>query len=105
MPVSPGCLTTYRPVPSDAKAYLDPYSISSLQAAGSTYQTCSYTSLEVSSTLGKLQETRVSEQAGHGEHFNVEVGNASDPTAWGETDDSRCSVLAMEVLDNCPHDR
>lgn len=70
------------------------------------HSTCSYTCVEISPTLAKLQHQRVAEEAGHGERFDVRRGDAADVASWhGIPREIPCFVVAMEVLDNLPHDR
>ena len=69
------------------------------------YQSCSYTSCEISPALAEVQRRRVVDAAGHSRRFTVEVRDAAAPAGWGEPRGEHCFLLAMEVLDNCPHDR
>ena len=69
------------------------------------YSRCRYTSLEISPSLAKLQKHRV-HAAGHDEQrFHVEIGDAVVAGTWGTPSGEPCFILAMEVLDNLPHDR
>ncbi|KAL4520921.1 hypothetical protein Ndes2437A_g04873 [Nannochloris sp. 'desiccata'] len=90
------------------------------QYAPKVHATCQYTCIEISPTLAELQYTRVVvEQGGVHEHqFQVVRGDAAEIETWEkETIDRRenvlsyrmegepCFVVAMEVLDNLPHDK
>lgn len=44
-------------------------------------------------------------QAGHVDKFKMLRGNAWDRSTWGDQEWGHCFILAMEVLDNLPHDR
>ena len=44
-------------------------------------------------------------QGGHHERFHMLRGNAWDRDTWGAREWPHCFILAMEVLDNLPHDR
>jgi len=68
------------------------------------YDRCRYTCIEISPSLAALQQERVS--SGHGDKFSVNREDACIPAAWGNRPSSeQCFVIAMEVLDNLPHDR
>lgn len=45
----------------------------------------------------------------HGDRYSVEIRDASNPSGWGEgkggARPGACFVLALEVMDNLPHDR
>jgi hypothetical protein len=70
------------------------------------YAACRYTCLEISPALAAVQRRRVAGEAGHAAaQFEVRVGDASDPGAWGPASGEECHVMMMEVLDNMPHDR
>ena len=42
---------------------------------------------------------------GGGARYVVQRRDATDREGWGEVDDEPCFVVALEVLDNLPHDR
>lgn len=83
------------------------------------HATCQYTCIEISPTLAELQYKRVvTEQGGvHKHQFQVVRGDAAEMKTWEkenfnfnvnpreENGDGPCFVLAMEVLDNLPHDK
>ena len=86
----------------------------------SLHDTCTYSCIEISPTLAALQHQRVAEEAGHGERFRVVQGDAAEGATWTaagavknnnyssgseEVTQPPCFVVAMEVLDNLPHDR
>lgn len=69
------------------------------------YSQCHYTSLEISPSLAQLQKNRL-RAAGHDEQrFRVQLGDAASPSTWVGPSEEPCFILAMEVLDNLPHDR
>jgi hypothetical protein len=43
--------------------------------------------------------------AAHAARFRVEHRDAADAAGWGAPSGEPCFVLALEVLDNLPHDR
>lgn len=69
------------------------------------YASCHYTCIEISPALAALQQQRVAHEGGHGDKFSVRRGDACDHSTWGPASQEQCFVLAMEVLDNMPHDR
>jgi len=86
------------------------------------HATCQYTCIEISPTLAELQYKRVvMEQGGvHKNQFQVVRGDAAEIETWEkenfdlnrgshsyrvEEEDEPCFVVAMEVLDNLPHDK
>lgn len=69
------------------------------------YESCTYTSCEISPALSELQARRVAREAGHGHCFKTEVRDAADLDGWGAPDSEHCYILGMEVLDNCAHDK
>lgn len=83
------------------------------------YKTCRYVCIEISSPLAQLQKQRVWDSNGaHKEVFEVMVGDAGDVDVWRKVEslftrensrncksEEECTVLAMEVMDNLPHDR
>lgn len=96
-------------------------------AAPDVYARMSYVSVEVSRTLADAQRRAVrasllSSQSGFDEQkgfdapktraetstqspHRVEVRDATDRAGWGAVDRAPCFVVALEVLDNLPHDR
>ena len=86
--------------------------------APEVYGRMSYTSVEISPNLAKCQEHAVGHVAGHGSKrgggggggggsgpYRVERRDATDRAGWGGVDARPCFVIALEVLDNLPHDR
>lgn len=71
-------------------------------AAPDVYATCRYVSVEVSARLADRQRRRLWD-GGHAERFTVEERDASAP--WPRARAEPCFVMALEVLDNLPHDR
>lgn len=78
------------------------------------YKTCRYVCIEISQPLAELQRQRVwASNDAHKGVFEVVVGDAGDGRVWQELEKragncgitEECTVLAMEVLDNLPHDR
>ncbi len=85
------------------------------------HATCQYTCIEISPTLADLQYQRVvvEQERVHEKQFQVVRGDAADVNTWlqlqqqekiGERSldrktDEPCFVVAMEVLDNLPHDK
>ncbi|GAX75066.1 hypothetical protein CEUSTIGMA_g2510.t1 [Chlamydomonas eustigma] len=67
-------------------------------------QTC-YTCVEISTRLAAEQYESVVVKAGHRNQFKMLKGSALDRGTWGGRDWSHSFILAMEVLDNLPHDR
>lgn len=75
------------------------------QHAPEVYKTMVYTSIDISSTLSDAQRANVRD-AGHGpEVHKTVVGDAANVKSWGSQSDEACFVIALEVLDNLPHDR
>lgn len=72
------------------------------EAAPNVYRTAAYTSVEVSARLADRQRRRLW-GGGHADRFTVEERDASDP--WPAEHPGPCFVVALEVLDNLPHDR
>ena len=69
------------------------------------YKTMVYTSIDISSSLSEAQRANV-KGAGHGpEVHRTVVGDAANVKSWGSQSDEACFVIALEVLDNLPHDR
>ena len=95
-------------------------------AAPDVYARMSYVSVEVSRVLADAQRRAVREvvrddpkrldapktstqsetstRSPHRVH-RVEVRDATDRAGWGAVDRAPCFVVALEVLDNLPHDR
>ena len=74
------------------------------ELAPDVYRSMRYTSVEVSAQLAARQAAAV-KAAGHEARFAVERRDAADVAGWGGVDDAPCFVLALELLDNLPHDR
>ena len=73
--------------------------------APKVYEKMRYTSIDISKTLVDAQSARV-RAGGHGKGVHTAVvGDATTVEAWGATKDEACFVIALEVLDNLPHDR
>ena len=73
--------------------------------APKVYEKMRYTSIDISKTLVDAQSARV-RASGHGKGVHTAVvGDATTVEAWGATKDEACFVIALEVLDNLPHDR
>jgi hypothetical protein len=67
------------------------------------YDRTRYTDVELSSTMGGRAEAAV-RAAGHGaERFEVVLGDMAQWT--GPAEEGRCYIIALEVLDNLPHDK
>ena len=85
-----------------------------------------YVGVEISPTLAKMQRETVRRELGDDVNvvigggnggggkgggdagratYSVERRDALDAARWGPVDDKRCFVVALEVLDNLPHDR
>ena len=72
--------------------------------APKVYEKMRYTSIDISKTLVDAQSARV-RAGGHGKGVHTAVvGDATTVEAWGATKTRRVSI-ALEVLDNLPHDR
>lgn len=69
------------------------------------YDECEYTCIEISPQLAALQQQRVTDQHGHGEHFTVQQKDAADLESWGAPSQEHTFLVMAEVLDNMPHDR
>ena len=74
------------------------------ELAPEVYRDMRYTAVEVSAQLAARQSAAVA-GAGHAARFCVERRDAADVAGWGGPDDAPCFVLALELLDNLPHDR
>lgn len=79
-----------------------------------TYSCMSYTTIELSSSLAKLQQEYVVEQRGHSQAWRCVQGDAAQPQSWADVAaalpgqhsmQQHVFVLMLEVLDNLPHDR
>ena len=66
------------------------------------YATMRYTNIEISAPLAEAQRTAC---ARHAPAHAIVHHDAALAAAWGDSDNSPCFVLALEVLDNLPHDR
>ncbi|KAK9829752.1 hypothetical protein WJX72_007676 [[Myrmecia] bisecta] len=72
----------------------------------SLYEKTRYTCIEISPGLARVQRHVVEVGAGHGApQFRSVEGDASKRSTWPRRTLQRCWVVAMEVLDNLPHDR
>jgi SAM-dependent MidA family methyltransferase len=74
------------------------------ELAPEVYRGMRYTAVEVSAQLAARQAAAVA-AAGHAARYTVERRDAADVAGWGGQDAAPCFVLALEVLDNLPHDR
>ena len=73
--------------------------------APEVYKRIVYTSIDISARLNEAQSARV-RVAGHGKgRHQTKIGDATDPTTWGPSNAEACFIIALEVLDNLPHDR
>eukprot|EP00191_Tetraselmis_sp_GSL018_P003404 CAMPEP_0177611364 /NCGR_PEP_ID=MMETSP0419_2-20121207/20447_1 /TAXON_ID=582737 /ORGANISM="Tetraselmis sp., Strain GSL018" /LENGTH=351 /DNA_ID=CAMNT_0019107079 /DNA_START=334 /DNA_END=1389 /DNA_ORIENTATION=+ len=68
------------------------------------YASARYTSVEISEELADRQRSKVEVFGGHAGKFKVQVGDATSKETWKKSE-SLCYVVALEVLDNLPHDR
>lgn len=75
-----------------------------LNAPARVYNSMSYISVEISSSLAKKQMETVGAVRSHLSKFRVECHDAADKNAWGSIDQQPCWVVMLEVLDNLPHD-
>ncbi|KAJ9555498.1 hypothetical protein OSB04_010112 [Centaurea solstitialis] len=75
-----------------------------LNAPTRVYNSMSYTSVEISSSLAKKQLETVGEVSSHLSKFKVECRDAADRSGWGDAEQQPCWVIMLEVLDNLPHD-
>ncbi|KAL3642088.1 hypothetical protein CASFOL_012903 [Castilleja foliolosa] len=74
-----------------------------LNAPTRIYDSMTYTSVEISSSLAKKQLETVGDVESHSTKFRVECRDAADPNGWGQEQEP-CWVIMLEVLDNLPHD-
>ncbi|EOA38858.1 hypothetical protein CARUB_v10011212mg [Capsella rubella] len=75
-----------------------------LNAPERIYNNMSYTSVEISPSLAKIQKETVSQVGSHLSKFRVECRDASDLSGWKNVEQQPCWVIMLEVLDNLPHD-
>ncbi|CAH2038900.1 unnamed protein product [Thlaspi arvense] len=97
-----------------------------LNAPERIYNNMSYTSIEISPSLAKIQKETVAQVGSHLSKFRVECRDASDLSGWSEVlslphvadfvcylvenvklrnvEQQPCWVIMLEVLDNLPHD-
>lgn len=75
------------------------------ELAPDVYRQMRYTAVEVSAPLAARQAAAVGVSAAHAARFSVERRDAADVAGWGDPDEAPCFVIALEVLDNLPHDR
>eukprot|EP00884_Botryococcus_braunii_P011350 jgi/Botrbrau1/20215/Bobra.31_1s0012.1 len=73
-------------------------------SAPDLYSGLQYRSVEISPPLAASQEARVSRLGGHS-CYQVEVRDGCGREGWGGRSLDPCYVLALELLDNLPHDR
>ena len=66
------------------------------------YASMRYINVEISAPLAEAQRAAC---ARHAHVHDVIKHDAALPAAWGTRDNAPCFVLALEVLDNLPHDR
>ncbi|KAG7653087.1 S-adenosyl-L-methionine-dependent methyltransferase [Arabidopsis suecica] len=75
-----------------------------LNAPERIYNNMSYTSIEISPSLAKIQKETVAQVGSHLSKFRVECRDASDLSGWKNVEQQPCWVIMLEVLDNLPHD-
>ncbi|KAI3880383.1 hypothetical protein MKX03_020864 [Papaver bracteatum] len=75
-----------------------------LNAPSRVYNSMTYISVEISSSLAKKQLETVGEVRSHLSKYRVECRDAADRSGWGDGDLQPCWVIMLEVLDNLPHD-
>ncbi|XP_027120253.1 protein arginine methyltransferase NDUFAF7 homolog, mitochondrial-like isoform X1 [Coffea arabica] len=75
-----------------------------LNAPTRVYNSLTYISIEISSSLAKKQMETVGAVQSHLSRFRVECRDAANRSGWGEADQQPCWVIMLEVLDNLPHD-
>ncbi|CAA0165697.1 unnamed protein product [Arabidopsis thaliana] len=75
-----------------------------LNAPERIYKNMSYTSIEISPSLAKIQKETVAQVGSHLSKFRVECRDASDLAGWKNVEQQPCWVIMLEVLDNLPHD-
>ena len=56
-------------------------------------------------TNKKSQKSQKSQKSRDSDVYSVVRGDAADRAAWGAADAAPCFVVALEVLDNLPHDK
>ena len=81
------------------------YTVLFLQEAPEMYNSCNYTSCEISPVFAEQQHQRIAENHGHEKQFSIQIRDAADRTTWGKCSVQHCFFLGMEVLDNCAHDK
>ncbi|KAF3457678.1 hypothetical protein FNV43_RR02336 [Rhamnella rubrinervis] len=75
-----------------------------LNAPDRVYKNMTYTSVEISPSLARIQRETVGEVSSHLSKFKVECRDAADRSGWGDVEEQPCWVIMLEVLDNLPHD-
>lgn len=70
------------------------------RVAPQVYETVEYHVIEISKTLHTLQVENLKEQ--HAKHFTSHLSSIFD---WKKIEDRPCFFIALEVLDNMPHDK
>ncbi|OWM67625.1 hypothetical protein CDL15_Pgr024710 [Punica granatum] len=73
-----------------------------LNAPERVYNSMTYTSVEISPSLAKIQRETVGQVSSHLSRFRVECRDAA--SGWGGVEQHPCWVIMLEVLDNLPHD-
>jgi len=53
----------------------------------------------------RTENARVSSLGKHSQTYTVQTRDAVERYGWGEVDETPCFVVALEVLDNLPHDK
>ena len=76
-------------------------------AAPALYDGLRLTSVEVSARLAEAQRVAVADGGeDHAARHDVVLADACDAdAAWGARSEEACAVVALEVLDNLPHDK
>ncbi|KAK9825352.1 hypothetical protein WJX81_001851 [Elliptochloris bilobata] len=74
-------------------------------AAPEVHARMRYTCVEISTRLAALQRATLDAAPAHSGLCTVECRDAADTGGWGAPAEEHTFVLAMEVLDNMPHDR
>ena len=73
--------------------------------APKVYEKMRYTSIDISKRLCDDQLNRVRRSGHANDVHDATVGDATSLQTWGATNEETCFVIALEVLDNLPHDR
>ncbi|GAB2221765.1 hypothetical protein Droror1_Dr00012953 [Drosera rotundifolia] len=75
-----------------------------LNAPSRVYNSMTYTSVEISSSLAERQLETIGQVDSHFSRFKVECRDAADRSGWGAVQEQPCWIIMLEVLDNLPHD-